>query len=86
VVHFGGQSTQQVPTEMFLNLYRSNVTYFRKHFGWPAAQVHKLILAVAAVSRLLLAPLVILVHSSRRQKHLTMVDRYWRLILALPRM
>ena len=86
VVHFGGQSTQQVPTEMFLNLYHSNIKYFRKHYGWLAAQIYKLILRIAALSRLILAPFVIFEHSSRRQKHLTLVDRYWRLILALPRM
>jgi len=86
VIHFGGQSTQQVPTEMFLNLYHSNIKYFRKHHGWWAAQIYKMILRIAALSRLLLAPFVIFEHSTRRQKHLTLVDRYWRLILALPRM
>lgn len=86
VVHFGGQSTRQVPTEMFLNLYHSNIKYFRKHYGWSAAQIYKLILGVAALARLILAPFVIFEHSSRRQKHITLVDRYWRLILALPRM
>lgn len=86
VVHFGGQSTQQVPTEMFLNLYHSKIKYFRKNHGWPAAQIYKLILRMAALSRLILAPFAIFEHSSRRQEHLTLVDRYWRLILALPRM
>jgi GT2 family glycosyltransferase len=85
VVHFGGQSTRQVPTEMFLNLYRSNIKYFHKHYGWTAAQIHKLILMIAALSRLILAPFIIFEHASRRQKHLTLVDRYWRLILALPK-
>ena len=86
VVHFGGQSTQQVPTEMFLNLYHGKIKYFRKHKGWLAAQIYKLILMIAALSRLVLAPFVFLEHSSRRQKHLTLVDRYRRLVLALPRM
>jgi N-acetylglucosaminyl-diphospho-decaprenol L-rhamnosyltransferase len=86
IVHFGGQSTQQVPTEMFLHLYHSNIKYFRKHNGGSAAQIYKLILRIAALSRLMLAPFVLFEHSSRRQKHLTLVDRYWRLILALPRM
>ena len=86
VIHFGGQSTQQVPIEMFLNLYHSKIKYFRKHYGWTAAQAYKLILRLAALSRLMLAPFVIFEHSSRRQKHLTLVDRYWRLVLALPRM
>lgn len=86
VMHFGGQSTQQVPTEMFLNLYHSKVKYFRKHYGWTAAQIYKLILRLAALSRLILAPFVIFEHCARRRRHLTLVDRYWRLVLALPRM
>jgi GT2 family glycosyltransferase len=86
VVHFGGQSTQQVPTEMFLNLYHGKIKYFRKHYGWQAAQIYKSILRVAALSRLLVAPFVIFENSPRRQKHLTLVDRYWRLVLALPGM
>ena len=86
VLHFGGQSTQQVPTEMFINLYHSNIKYFRKHYGGSAAQIYKLILRIAAFSRLVLAPFVMFEHSSRRQKHLTMVSRYWHLILALPSM
>ena len=86
IVHFGGQSTQQVPTEMLVNLYQSNIKYFRKHYGSSAAQIYKLILRIAAFSRLLLAPFVIFEHSSHRQKHLTLLDRYWRLLLALPRL
>jgi N-acetylglucosaminyl-diphospho-decaprenol L-rhamnosyltransferase len=86
VVHFGGQSTKQVPSEMFLNLNHSNIKYFRKHYGWLASQIYKLILSIAALSRLILAPFVIFEHSSRRQKHLTLLDRYWRLFLTLPRM
>jgi GT2 family glycosyltransferase len=86
VVHFGGQSTQQVPTEMFLNLYHGKIKYFRKHDGWLAAQVYKFILMIASLSRLVLTPFTFFEHSSRRQKHLTLVDRYRRLVLALPRM
>ena len=86
VAHFGGQSTQQAPTEMFLNLYHGKIKYFRKHYGWSAAQIYKLILRIAALSRLILAPFVLFERSSRRQRHLTLVDRYWRLMLALPKM
>lgn len=86
VVHFGGQSTQQVPTEMFLNLYHGKIKYFRKHDGWLAVQIYKLILMIASLSRLVLTPFTFFEHSSRRQKHLTLADRYRRLVLALPRM
>jgi hypothetical protein len=86
VVHFGGQSTHQAPTEMFLNLYHGKIKYFRKNHGWSAAQFYKLILLIAALSRLMLAPFVFFERSSRRRKHFTLVDRYRRLILALPGM
>lgn len=86
IVHFGGQSTQQASTEMFLNLYQSKIQYFRKHYGWTAAQIYKLILRIAALSRLMLVPFVIFERSSRRQEHLTLVDCYWRLVMALPEM
>lgn len=86
LVHFGGQSTQQVPTEMFLNLYHSKIIYFRKHYGRSAVWIYKLILRIAALSRLVLAPLAIFAQTSHRQKRFTLMDRYWRLIRALPGM
>ena len=86
VIHFGGQSTQQVPTQMFLNLYHGKIKYFRKHYGWLATQIYKLILMIAALSRLILAPFVFIERSSLRQKHLTLVERYRRLVQALPGM
>ena len=86
VVHFGGQSTQQAPVEMFLNLYHGKIKYFRKHNGWLAAQVYKLILMIASLARLVLAPLALFEQASRRERHLSLADRYRRLVLALPRM
>jgi N-acetylglucosaminyl-diphospho-decaprenol L-rhamnosyltransferase len=86
VVHYGGQSTQQVAAEMFLQLYQAKLIYFRKNHGWPAAQAYKLILLVAALARLLLSPLAWLEGSSRRQRHLTLTGHYRRLLLALPGM
>jgi GT2 family glycosyltransferase len=86
IVHFGGQSTRQIPTEMFLHLYHSNIKFFRKHYGKLAGKIYKLILVFASLARLILVPFVIFEHSPRRQKHLTLVARYWRLILALPSM
>jgi GT2 family glycosyltransferase len=86
VVHFGGQSTQQVPTEMFLNLYHGKIKFFRKHDGWVAAHIYKLILMIASLSRIVLTPFTFFERMSSRQKHLALVDRYRRLVLALPRM
>lgn len=84
VMHYGGQSTQQVAAEMFLRLYQGKVLYFRKHHGWLAAQLYKLILLAAALARLLLIPLAWLQRPPRRQQHLTLAGYYWQLVRILP--
>ena len=84
VVHFGGQSTQQVAQEMFLRLYQGKILYFRKHYGKFAVQIYKLILYLASVWRLVLTPLVFLEGPSQRRKHLSLSTNYWRLIEASP--
>jgi hypothetical protein len=52
VLHWGGQSTRQRRAEMFLRLYESKVIFFRKHHGRAAAFAYKLILALAALPRI----------------------------------
>ena len=84
VVHHGGRSTQQVAAEMFLQLYQSKLLYFRKHHGWPAAQLYKVILAAAACARLSLSPLAWLAQFPRRERRLTLAGQYLRLLRALP--
>ncbi|MGC9025001.1 MAG: hypothetical protein ACP5NB_09285 [Chloroflexia bacterium] len=37
----GGESTRQASLEMFLQLYRSKVLFFRKHRGRPAVLAYK---------------------------------------------
>lgn len=84
VVHYGGQSTQQVAAEMFLRLYQGKILYFRKHYGFPAAQIYKLILATATLGRLLFTPLAFLEPSVQRRRHLALSRQYSRLLFALP--
>ena len=86
VIHYGGQSTLQVASEMFLQLYQGKLLYFRKHHGWGAAQIYKLILFLIALPRLLLSPLAWLERQPQRRQHLTLAANYRRLIAALPTM
>lgn len=86
VIHYGGQSTQQVATEMFLKLYEAKIIYFRKNQGRVAAEVYKLILLAASASRLILSPLTWLGRSAHRERHLQLADNYRRLVFALTRM
>jgi GT2 family glycosyltransferase len=84
VVHYGGQSTQQVAAEMFLRLYQGKILYFRKHQGPLAVLAYKAILFLASLGRLALTPFVLLEKSPQRQKHLVLSDHYRRLLWSLP--
>ncbi len=76
IVHYGGQSTRQAAAEMFLQLYKSKLQFFRKHYGVTAGWLYKLILFFTAVPRLLLI--------FGGSAHRAVVANYWRLITALP--
>jgi GT2 family glycosyltransferase len=84
VVHFGGQSTRQVATEMFLRLYAAKLRYFRKHEGQRAGRMYKLILFAAVLFRLLLLPLALLAPTPKRREQIALAGRYWRLARVLP--
>jgi GT2 family glycosyltransferase len=86
VMHRGGESTRQVAAAMFLRLYQAKVLYFRKHQGQFGARVYKLILAVAATSRLALSPAAWLEGPTARERHLALAGAYGRLLRALPHM
>jgi GT2 family glycosyltransferase len=86
IVHYGGQSTQQIPTKMFLHLYGSKLRYFRKHYGRFSALIYKFILLTATLARLIIVPLALLERPGKRRHHLRLAGHYGRLVIALPGM
>ncbi len=86
VIHYGGQSTQQIAATMFLHLYRSKVLFFRKHYGKLSANIYKLILGITSLPRLLLIPLAKFQSGAQRQQNLTLASNYQQLIKSLPEM
>lgn len=84
VIHFGGQSTKQVPEEMFLRLYEGKIMYFRKHQSNLAGRGYKFILCIAALVRLVLTPLTIFEQPAQRRQHLDLSHNYWQLLISLP--
>lgn len=58
VIHYGGQSTSQFAREMFIQLYRAKIQYFKKHHGNFVASIYKNILLIASLLRLIVSPLV----------------------------
>ena len=84
VIHYGGQSTRQAATKMFICLYQGKVKYFRKHYGGFHALLYKFILFGAGLFRIALVPLAWLGSSTKRESYLTLANNYGRLLLSLP--
>lgn len=84
VTHYGGQSTGQSSEAMFLELYKSKILFFRKHYGRAATAIYKAILAAASLVRLALSPVAALASRSRNPGTAALAGKYLRLIRALP--
>ena len=84
VVHFGGQSTQQISQEMFLQLYQGKIQYFRKHHTGFVVWLYKIVLFVATLARLALTPIAYFEKSSKKGEHLELSSNYRRLLWSLP--
>ncbi|MEW5868446.1 MAG: glycosyltransferase family 2 protein [Chloroflexota bacterium] len=76
LVHYGGQSTQQIPEQMFLELYRNKVKFFRKHYGDGTAWIYKTLLFLAALPRCSLGLL-----PSSNHKEWKTTARHYRLLM-----
>jgi len=86
IIHYGGQSTQQVAQEMFLRLYESKLIYFRKHQGKMAGGFYKILLGFISLLRIFSAPFILFSDRTRREKQRNLIDNYTRLLRALPEM
>ncbi|HSM56420.1 MAG TPA: glycosyltransferase family 2 protein [Candidatus Sulfomarinibacteraceae bacterium] len=86
VVHYGGQSTRLVAAEMFLQLYRGKLLYFRKNSGRASAAAYKLLLGFASATRLLITPLALLQQPEQRRLNIALARRYGELLQRLPKM
>lgn len=82
VTHFGEASSRQVREEMYIQLYRSKLQFFRKVGGQRYARQAKALLALAYLPRFAAAGLVSLVRPIwRPRSHL-----FHRLLAELPQM
>ncbi|MBZ0296644.1 MAG: glycosyltransferase family 2 protein [Anaerolineae bacterium] len=81
-VHLWGGSSKRVRVEMFLQMHRSKIEFFRKNYGSLSALGLKGIMAFGALLRVGPGALVYLTSSDpdKRQKH----EAFRRLLTALP--
>lgn len=83
IVHYGGASTTQVGRPMFVELYRSKVQYFRKHFGRRGAIGYKAVLVATALPRVVVASVAIAVRPADRAKWRALLTDYSLLLARL---
>jgi GT2 family glycosyltransferase len=83
-IHVGGGSVNQVKADMVLELYRSRIAFFRRHYGRLNVRLYKLLLAAASVPRLLLLPFGCLAGGEASGRARTLWKGYWSLCKALP--
>jgi GT2 family glycosyltransferase len=86
VIHFGGQSTRQNQTQMFMQLYQSKIQYFRKNHGLLQSGIYKIILIVASLARLVVSPISVFYGDAVRQKYFLLANNYLKLLSAIPHM
>lgn len=82
ILHYGGESTRQARMEMFLELYKTKIYFFRKHYGIVSAFLYKVILSIAALTRVLGAYLMNLLKKSQQGQ--IMLENYTHLLRKLP--
>jgi hypothetical protein len=83
VIHFGGQSSKQVATKSFINLYQGKMMFFRKNYGKIYALFYRFLLMAATLTRLVLSPLAWLEPPFRRRIHLRLANNYFQLLKVL---
>jgi len=83
VIHYGGQSTSQFAREMFLQLYRAKIQYFKKHHGNFVTFIYKTILLIASLLRLFLSPLVSWINPDVKIQQRQIQENYKYLVASL---
>ena len=83
IMHYEGQSTKQVPVEMFLQLYKTKLQFIRKHYGTVAANLYKVILAIISIPRLFLIPYASLLPPDHSEKYAKIGYNYQRLLSSI---
>jgi GT2 family glycosyltransferase len=83
IMHYGGQSTQQVSREMFLQLYQTKILFFRKNYGALKANGYKLILLIASLFRLASSPFTAAKPTGNRETKNELAHNYRNLVKVL---
>jgi N-acetylglucosaminyl-diphospho-decaprenol L-rhamnosyltransferase len=84
ITHHESQSTKQIPDEMFLELYRNKVKFFRKHYGSGVAASYKVLLFIVSLTRYIPGWVGGKIPAFQNQNLSSKSNHYRKLITALP--
>jgi GT2 family glycosyltransferase len=84
ITHHEGQSTKKIPDEMFLELYRNKVKFFRKHYGSSAVVSYKVLLFIVSLTRWIPGWVGGKIPAFQNQNLSSKSIQYRKLITALP--
>ena len=84
ITHHESQSTKQIPDEMFLELYRNKVKFFRKHYGSSAVASYKVLLFIVSLTRYIPGWVSGKLPALQNQNLSSKSIQYRKLITALP--
>lgn len=79
ILHYGGQSSAQVPAQTHIRFNESKIRYFRKHHGWLAAELLRVVVAANFAAQLAIEAVKWLLghkRSLRRER----VVAYWQVL------
>ena len=79
--HIWGGSSHRRPKEVFLQLYRSRVLFFRKHYGPFKTRLYKLILLLSSVLRVTIGSIYSLIQKDPDVRQ--SLRNYWGLLQSL---
>jgi len=86
IIHYEGQSTKQIPVDMFLHLYKSKLQFFRKNYGNISAILYKFILGFASIVRIGMGSLPKMNTSPKVDSHKELTYNYRQLLTTLRKM
>lgn len=80
--HIWGGSSRKMKRENFLNLYKSRILFFRKHYGRIVTFLYKLLLMFGSTIRVMSGGIASLV--KRDQDYFRQTNDYFRLLISVP--
>jgi GT2 family glycosyltransferase len=76
IIHYGGQSTTQIPVAMIVQLRLSILKFIKKHYGWPSHLIARFLVALFFAVRLPVWLTMAFIHPTARSEATVKMKAY----------